>query len=209
MSIRFKVIFIIVAISFGVCLFGVLLTYYFSRPDFYNTISSDMLLSSRTAAKLVSSELKQNKDHIRHAAQYVRDPRLVGRDGENTLQVLEEISRRNNYLSLAILDIHGPFIAWGNTILDNTFLNTEYGKRALAGETLITTIQPDMDDQLVIRLLTPMDGGRVLCATLPALIFNDLVAEFKIWETGYIFILDKEGCFFANANAGAVLDRYN
>jgi hypothetical protein len=165
MSIRFKVILIIIAISFGVCLFGVLLTYSFSRPDFLNTISEDMILTSSIAAKMVSNELELTKEEIRHVAGHITDPRLVGYEGEKTLQILEETSKRNKYLSLAILDPAGPFIVWGNTNLSNSFLDTEYGKRALAGETLISTTETGVNNQLVIRLLTPIEDGRVLSAS--------------------------------------------
>ncbi|AEF82837.1 hybrid sensor histidine kinase/response regulator [Leadbettera azotonutricia] len=207
MSIKFKIFLVIMLIVLGIAITSTAVGVHFSNQHLLSTMENDMSLAASIASSLVSSEIEKAKDGILIAAQIIEDD--IYKDEVTLTQILKTEAEYNNYFSLMILDQNGPFVSWGETILDNNYLQSSNAQRALAGETLISTAEIGINEQLVIRILTPLHGGRILCATLPALYFNNLVANFKIWDSGYIFVIDNEGNFIAHPDQNAVLDRYN
>jgi signal transduction histidine kinase/CheY-like chemotaxis protein len=61
----------------------------------------------------------------------------------------------------------------------------------------------------VFYVYVPVEEGRVLSVTIPGQIFSDLLRDFKVWETGNIFIMDAEGTMIANYREEMVERRDN
>jgi signal transduction histidine kinase/CheY-like chemotaxis protein len=50
-------------------------------------------------------------------------------------------------------------------------------------------------------------GSRILVATLPGMIWSDILSEFKIWSSGNILLMDNAGIVIANIRPALVLER--
>jgi hypothetical protein len=50
-------------------------------------------------------------------------------------------------------------------------------------------------------------GSRILVATLPGMVLSDIISDFRIWNTGNIFLLDEEGIIIADVNPSLVQER--
>ncbi|GHU65158.1 hypothetical protein FACS189447_03600 [Spirochaetia bacterium] len=203
MSIRLKVIFIISSIVLFIAAAGSGVGIYSSRRNMVSTIENDMILVVKTASRMVSIELKRLREQI----EAIEDRISSAKDEKEILDILESQGKRNDFLSVAIMGEDGYFLVQGETLLTKAFLKTSYGERALKGETFVTTTEQGIWNQLVFRIITPVGENSILVATLPALYFNDILRDLKIWKTGYIFAIDNEGYTVASVDPEEVINR--
>jgi signal transduction histidine kinase/CheY-like chemotaxis protein len=168
-----------------------------------------MRIVSAIAGKLVSANLRLLRTEADVVAAIVLSASQndLRREGEKTLPgVLLEQLRLHNYLSLAVISPRGVEAASGKFVPGREFAQSRYARRAFTGERVITTTEIVDAGNLVIRVCVPM-GSRILVATLPAAILSGIVADFRIWISGNIFILDGHGVFIANIRPNLVLQR--
>ncbi|MDR1916337.1 MAG: response regulator [Synergistaceae bacterium] len=184
---------------------------YFSQYHIVKIIENDMAVVGKIAVKLVASNLRLLKTEADAVAATALDAAVfdadVGAEGQTLPSVLKEQTQKRNYMSLAVMDSKGIVVAYGESVPTDDFANSQYARRAFIGERVITTTEID-GGGLVIRVCVPM-GSRILVATLPGMFLSDLVSEFRIWNSGNIFIVDKTGVMIANFRPQMVLDRYN
>jgi signal transduction histidine kinase/DNA-binding response OmpR family regulator len=182
---------------------------YSNRLHLVETIESDMTVVSQIAVKLISTNLRlwrTEADMVAaEALAAARDDAVSGRD-ERLPAVLEEQIRIHNYLALTVLNSRGIVASRGDYPPDSAFARGSYARRAFAGERVITTTEPAGGSQLLLRICVPM-GSRILVVTVPGMILSDIIAEFRIWTTGNIFLLDNEGIIIANIRPSLVENR--
>jgi signal transduction histidine kinase/DNA-binding response OmpR family regulator len=182
---------------------------YYSRRHLVETIESDMTVISRIAEKFISANLrllKTEADVVAEAARLAAmEDAVSGRD-QALPAVLEEQALSRSYLSLAVLSGQGVVASWGTYAPGVDFIQSSYARRAFTGERVITTTFLAPDGQLLVRLCVPM-GSRILVATLPGMIFSDIISEFRIWNTGNVVLVDGEGVTIANIRPFLVTER--
>jgi signal transduction histidine kinase/DNA-binding NarL/FixJ family response regulator/HPt (histidine-containing phosphotransfer) domain-containing protein len=204
LSIRSKVLLIIISIVLVISLSSLGLSLLFSRNRFLDTVRNDLMVISRIAEEMIANEVKLTKEQTRSSANL-----LSGASPEELPAILEKEFEWYRYLALAVLDTNGVIINHGDTVEPNEdLISNEAVQRAFQGETVMATSRY-VKNELVIRVWAPVEGNRVLVATVPALFLSDIVAKFRIWETGSIFVLDAEGTFIAHYNPVLVLQRRN
>ncbi|MDR1625531.1 MAG: response regulator [Spirochaetia bacterium] len=209
MSIRAKTFFIVASIVVLITASSIAISLYYSRLHLVETIKDDMRVVSAIAGKLVSANLRLLRTEADVAAANVLSASQSGLRGEEqkTLSgVLLEQLRLHNYLSLAVINPRGVEAAVGKSAPGQDFARSRYARRAFTGERVITTTEIADAGSLVIRICVPM-GSRILVATLPAAILSNMVADFRIWASGNIFVLDGQGVFIANIRPKLVLQR--
>ena len=82
--------------------------------------------------------------------------------------------------------------------------------RAFGGESVIsTTYYSRATGSLVMYVIVPMGTDLVLSLTIPGLTFYDLLSEYRLWETGNIYMLDSAGTVIADCDIELVLNRDN
>ncbi|AEF80730.1 hybrid sensor histidine kinase/response regulator [Leadbettera azotonutricia] len=199
MSVRLKAIFIISAIVLAIAATGIGIGIYSSRKSMVSIMESDMTLVAKIASRMMAIELDRLREQIEAAADRIES----AENEKEILEILEKQREKNHFLSVVIMGKGEYFLVQGETMLDNSFLDTSYGRRALAGETFVTTTERGIGEQLVFRIITPLEGS-ILCATLPALYFNNILEDLRIWNTGYIFALDNKGYTVANVDSEEV-----
>jgi signal transduction histidine kinase/ActR/RegA family two-component response regulator len=200
MSIRVKAVLIIASIIALITASSLVISMYYNRLHLVETIEGDMTVVSRIAVKLISTNLRllrTEADMVAAAAlEAARDDAVSG--GNRALPAaLEEQISIHHYLALTVLDSRGVIVSRGNYAPDGGFARGSYARRAFAGERVITTTELAADGRLLIRICVPM-GSRILVVTMPGMILSDIIAEFRIWTTGNIFLTDGEGVIIAN-----------
>jgi signal transduction histidine kinase/CheY-like chemotaxis protein len=200
MSVRVKAVLIIASIIALITASSMVISMYYNRLHLVETIEGDMIVVSRIAVKLVSTNLrllKTEADMVAAAAlEAARDDAVSGKN-EALLAVLEEQIRIHNYLALTVLSSREVIISRGNYAPDSGFARSSYARRAFAGERVITSTELAADGRVLIRICVPM-GSRILVVTMPGMILSDIIAEFRIWTTGNIFLTNSAGVIIAN-----------
>jgi signal transduction histidine kinase len=185
---------------------------YFSQLHMVETIEGDMSVVGRIAVKLFATDLRLLKTEADMVAAAALAAALSdaagGADGQQLPAVLKEQAQRRGYLSLSILDGAGVSAYYGESGLTDSFIEGPYVRRAVIGERVVTTTDFDAEGRLVVRVCVPM-GSRVLVAALPGDFLSGVISEFRIWDSGNIFILDGSGAVIAGKDAGLVAERRN
>jgi signal transduction histidine kinase/DNA-binding response OmpR family regulator len=204
MTIRYKVLFIIISIVALIAASSMGVGIYFNRVNLIHTIENDMTVVNNIAVSLMATDLGLIKTQADVVAAEISGDSAAG----HLEALLVDKTLQNDYLSLALMNSQGIIAAWGDSIPEDSFAAGAYARRVFAGERVITTTEFTAEGHLVIRVCIPM-GSRILVATLPGEHISAIVAGFRIWETGNIFIIDGEGTFIAHIRSHLVLDRRN
>jgi signal transduction histidine kinase/FixJ family two-component response regulator/HPt (histidine-containing phosphotransfer) domain-containing protein len=203
-SIRIKVILTIILTAMTIIVFGIGTGLVFVRGKLEKTIESDMSVVANIADRLVTTEINLLKADAFAAAQ-----QLLNSPDEDLQRVLrQQVEAYADFMALTVFDRNGIVRAYGATPTPAELINSEYIQKAFTGETVISTTRNDPSGELVFHVCVPMEG-RVLVATVSGMFFSKIIANFKIWETGNIFILDAEGTVIADENSDLVRQRYS
>jgi signal transduction histidine kinase/DNA-binding response OmpR family regulator len=209
MSIRVKAILIIASIVALITASSMAISMYYHRLHLVETIETDMTVVSRIAVKLLSTNLrlwKAEADMVAARALEAAMEDAVSGGNQTLHRVLEEQIRTHHYLALTVLSSRGVIASRGDYAPDGDFARSSYGRRAFSGERVVTTTELAAGGRLLIRICVPM-GSRILVVTLPGMSLSDIIAEFRIWTTGNILLLDGEGIIIANIRSFLVEER--
>ncbi|MDR2374813.1 MAG: response regulator [Treponema sp.] len=204
LSIRAKVILIILAIIAGMTAASVVIGVTLTRHNLKTTIINDMGVSGAIAEQLVSEKINGIKTNMRVISEICEDLD----DGQ-----IEEVLRKEltvqGYLALRLMYQDGKVISYNTRTGNDELINSKNARRALKGEMVMSTTEYDSEGELILRFWMPLDGNKILVATLPGTLISDTLSRFRIWETGSIFVLDREGTFIAGMLPRLVQDRIN
>jgi signal transduction histidine kinase/DNA-binding response OmpR family regulator len=211
-----KVVVIIISIVTLLTVSSTGLGIYFSRTHFVTAVADDMTVISEITTKMVSANLRLLKAEVdtiatECLAAVVRDAGTANSSSIGLLDLLKEEVSKRGYLALTVMDSKGVVASYGTSAPSDRFVQNPYARRAAIGERVISTTEYTDDKNrvnLVIRVCVPM-GSRTLVATLPGMYLNRIISEFRIWESGNIFIVDREGNMISNYRPWLVTDRFN
>jgi signal transduction histidine kinase/CheY-like chemotaxis protein/HPt (histidine-containing phosphotransfer) domain-containing protein len=195
---------VIISIVLIITVSSLVLGLFFSQSRFWATVQSDMTVSSRIAARLVSTRLELLKKEA-----VIIENRIVSRQDDEIGDALRFFTENNIFLSLSVFNNEGWVQFYGRAAPSNSYLQSVYMDRAFAGETVFSSPEWESGGNLVMRLWKPLQNARVLILTMPGLLLSNLVSEFKIWETGSVFIVDRTGVLIAYTRPWIVEERYN
>ncbi|MDR1515047.1 MAG: response regulator [Synergistaceae bacterium] len=203
MSIRVKIVLVIAAIVGVITLSSTGLGDLYVRNRLAATIESDMEVVSKIADRLVLSEINLRKADLRRVAEdmYPDDASLT-QDA-----ILNELSR-GVFRSISFMKEDGTVKTFGVPVPSVEFMGSDYVKNALSGSAIISSTERTGNDELVFWVCVPAQNG-VVIAALPESWLARTVAKFQIWQTGSIFVLDKEGTMIAYINQDVVSERQN
>jgi signal transduction histidine kinase len=204
MSIRIKVIFTIILIAVTIIVLSLGTGLFFVRSNLEKTFEHDMAVVADVTDMLVSTKIDLLKADAANAARH-----LLESPDEDLQRVLrEQVEAYADFMALTVIDRKGIMRSHGTAPMPVELVNSEYIQKAFAGEMVISTTRKDPSGELVFHVCVPMEG-RVLVATVPGMLFRDILSNFKIHETGHIFIVDAEGTVLANKRTDWVLERHN
>jgi signal transduction histidine kinase/DNA-binding response OmpR family regulator/HPt (histidine-containing phosphotransfer) domain-containing protein len=204
LSIRTKVILIISAIITGMTAASVIIGIILIRRNLEETIGNNMSVSGAIAEQLVAEKVGHIRADLRLGAEKCR-----GLDDERIREVLLREAVEQGYLDIGLLDRNGKILAYGVKAPDPKIAESRNARRALEGETVMSTTQFNNHGDFIMRFWLPLEDGRALAASLPGTVISDVLSQFRIWDSGNIFALDHEGVMIANTRPNLIYGRYN
>jgi signal transduction histidine kinase/CheY-like chemotaxis protein len=208
LSIRLKVLLVINGIILSITAASLFPSLWFAQIRFTETIESDMSVSGVIAATLVSREIELVRKDVEFAAMKILRAREQG-FSEAALDAVLRAAREQGFRSFSVIEVSGEIATFGETLFPPGAYDHEDARRAFRGEALVSSSEYDMNGDLVFRIWVPLAGNRVVCAVVPGLSLSERVAQFRIWKTGSIFVLDKEGTVIADPRPDIVWRRKN
>ncbi|MDR3320864.1 MAG: hypothetical protein LBS93_00320, partial [Synergistaceae bacterium] len=204
MSIRARIFLIIASIAALVIVFSIGTGLFFTQNGLGSAIESDMTVVADIADKLITTEINLLKADAAMAAR-----RLNGLRGRDLLEMMEQqIRDYDSFIALAVFDHDGVAGSAGPAPARPRLLNENYIQNALDGMSVMSSTYDDESGEFVMYVCVPM-GDRALAVTLSGEFFSDLLKNFTIWKSGYIFMLDDEGVVIAHRDLDWVRERVN
>jgi signal transduction histidine kinase/CheY-like chemotaxis protein len=204
---RIKVFLVIVSVVVMITAANMGMGMLFTQDSLLETVESDMTVVADIADKLITGQINLLKANASAAAHH-----LQGLSGETLRkELIVQTGAYENFLGLTVFDREGVVGSYGNSLTSTTLLlDGEYVQKAFAGERVISTTYLDYTTwKTVFCVCVPILGDRVLAVTVPGQIFSDLLRDFRVWETGNIFMFDAEGTVIANYREDMVEERSN
>ncbi|MDR2767382.1 MAG: hybrid sensor histidine kinase/response regulator, partial [Treponema sp.] len=203
LSIRTKVISIMLAIIAGITAASVFIGITLTRRNLIKTIENDMGVSGAIAEQLISEKVGRIRADMRLIAEKCRN-----RDDEQIGEILRNEAAAQGYLDIGLIYGDGKMLSYGVKKPDYRISENENARRALRGETVMSTTQFNNHGDLVMRFWLPLEN-RTLVVSLPGTVISEVLTQFRIWESGSIFALDHDGVIIANTRPYLVLGRLN
>jgi signal transduction histidine kinase/CheY-like chemotaxis protein len=210
MTIRIRVILIIVLTSMVIVAFGIFTGFAYTQDNLEKTIQSDLMTVADITDNYVTAEINLLKSNAADAAQKV----AAAPDDSLRETVLKEQVRiaaagNSDFISMSVYDKSGLLkYASGTTSPPRNILDAADVQKAYEGEAVLSTTVPDAEQGIVIFVCVPM-GGEVFAAVIPGDYFSKLLEPYVIWKSGHIFIDDSEGTIIANPRPEWVAERFN
>jgi len=209
MSIRGRVIFVIVLTNLFIIMFSVFSGIAYARKNMEKSIETDMMVVANIADHFVSAELELLRLQTSEIVHY-----LTVRGQSNWSESLQELETRYpQFLGMAVFHadaLLARIASAGKSPAPPELSENKYIRRAFEGKKAFTSTFSS-DDGVVIYLAVPIPEfqGRILVVTIPGMYFSERVSGFVIWKTGHIFIDDSEGTVIANIRSDWVQQRSN
>jgi signal transduction histidine kinase/CheY-like chemotaxis protein len=204
LSIRARIILIIALIITGITAASVIIGISLTRRDLIATIENDMGVSGAIAEQLIAEKVGRLKAEMRVIAEKCR-----GLDDGQVKEVLRKESIAQNYVTLRLIDRDGKVLSYGSGTPDRKLMETENARRALRGETVMSTTQYNDNDDFIMRFWVPLEDGKTIVATLPGVLISEVLSRFSIWDSGSIFVLDHDGTIIASKKTALLFGRFN
>ncbi|MDR2048317.1 MAG: response regulator [Treponema sp.] len=204
LSIRTRVILIISAIIAGITAASVIIGITLTRRDLIKTIENDMSVSAAIAEQLIAEKVAHLRADMRLAAEKCR-----GLDDARIREVLLNDAVEQGYLDIGLIDRDGKTVSYGVKPPDYKIRENTNARRALNGETVMSTTQFNSHGDFIMRFWLPLENGKTLVVSLPGTVISDVLSQFRIWDSGNIFAIDHEGVVIANVRPNLIYERYN
>jgi signal transduction histidine kinase/DNA-binding response OmpR family regulator len=175
-----------------------------TRRNLVKTIENDMSVSGAIAEQLIAEKVGRLRADMKLVAERCR-----GLDDEQIKEVLLQAADDQGYLDIGLIDRDGKMLSYGVKPLDPKIIIRENARRALAGETVMSTTQYNNHGDFIMRFWLPLKDGRILVVSLPGTVISDVLSRFRIWDSGSIFALDHEGVMIANTKSNLLYERRN
>ena len=206
MSIRIKVFLIITSIVVVITASCIAFSIFFTETQFGKIVETDMHLAANLADGLITNRIDLLMSTASEAVEYMHD--LPETELHAALE--KKVGELQYFIAMTVFNAGGNVAAsYGKAAAPPEMGRGDYIRRALLGERIISTTSYDPAGELVFHVCVPMAGNRVLVASISGLMFSDILSQFRIWETGSIFIVDSQGVLIATRRTQHLLDRVN
>lgn len=209
-SLKMKLITFTVAIVFLTAMLNLVIGIYSSYQGITQNVNSDLKSIGQTAQVAIDSSLEKMKANI----QIVAGSDEIGKQGENPSEVLKMLDKEKKalgYQSLCLVSNDGNLISSDDTLNGKNVADQEYFKKAMNGETYISSTTYDVNKKLCVIACAPVSNstnyqGAVLAAYDPQ-IYSSIIKNIRVGKTGNVFIMDNTGVVIANIRAASVAAR--
>ena len=205
---RLKAALIIIVIAFFITAANFGFSLILTRQNLTEAMNADISLARDIANDLVSAKIRLYKSNAQAVAE-----RLMKTYGP---EVMEEVMREQlaefpDFMAFTVFDRQGVVTEHGDVPTSTNWLNSgKYIQNAFEGKTVIsTTRHNEATGELVMYICAPMGRNRVLSVTIPGMAFSKELADYRLWNSGNIFMIDEEGTIIAHFLPELVTSRVN
>ncbi|MDR2726440.1 MAG: hypothetical protein LBC10_00425, partial [Deltaproteobacteria bacterium] len=179
----------------------------FTRRYIIEAMEQDLSLARDIADDLVNTKIRLLKSDAATVAERLLQ---TGSDAEMLEVMAAQLGTFHEFVSLTVYDRNGIVTNSGDLVSCDDPRESRYLQMAFDGETVISTTHYNLKSgTFVMHVIVPMGRDKVLSATFPGMIFADLLADYRLWQTGSIFMLDETGAMIAHVRRELVLERRN
>ncbi len=192
MSIRLKATLILIAIILFIAAATFVSGLYFTRHTLGKTLERDLEFALSIADSLLSTKMNLLKTE---AAAIAGRLAHAESDGETMRLMEEQMGTRPHISSLTAFDRSGLTINYSvprhehGANISPRYLDMVYNGATMISSPFYCAVQKEY----VMNVCTPLEGGRVLAVAIPGQTFTELLSEYRLWESGSVFMLNEEG----------------
>ncbi|MDR2366591.1 MAG: response regulator [Deltaproteobacteria bacterium] len=205
MTFRFKIFSIIVGIVIMVVITIIGTSLYFIRQGVEQTVTGNLTVIMDIAEHFVSAEINLLMSRANAIVN-----RLYAAPMDNWQRILQdETAKNHDFKAINVMARSGMVVAgYGYPQAGPDMLFGDYSRRSFNGDSVITTTRHDPSGELVFYILVPV-SNMIMSVTISGWHFTKLLEPYKLWKSGSIFIVDREGTVIANNRRYYVGNRYN
>jgi signal transduction histidine kinase/DNA-binding response OmpR family regulator len=204
---RIKAALVIMSIVFVITAAFFILSLSFTHHNMVKTIEQELSLAIDIANDFVATKIGLLESDVVTVAERLKTESIE----EMTSFMKSQLEEFDDFVSLTLYNRKELIANYGEPVSRDIFLNeTKYLRVIHDNETIFSTTQYNYTTgKLVMHIYVPMGGDLVLSATIPGMLFTDLLSGYRLWRTGNIFMLDETGSIIAHYRHEFVLDRNN
>ena len=208
MSMRIKAAIVIVLIFLAVTVANYFSSWAFITRSITETMEQELSLALDIADDVIATKIGLLKSNAETVAE-----RLLrsGSPGEMAEIMAAQMDEFDEFISFAVFTEDSVYASYGTTSAYGIFIGeVEYIQTALDGVKILTSpCYSGIARDFVIHVFVPMEPDKVLSATVPGMLFSDILSNYRLWQTGSMFIVDAEGTFVANYRSELVTEQRN
>ena len=207
MSLRVKAALVITTIVFVFTVASYISNLSFTRQKMIEVMEQDLTLALSIADRLISTRIRL----LKADADTVAERLLKVSPEEREDAMASQLELYPEFVAFTLYDHNGIVANVGEPVdTSNLAKEDHYLETAFAGINVIsTTYYSSVTSSFFMHIFMPMENGMVLSAAIPGVFFSNIVEEFRLWQTGSIYIVDEEGTFIASYFLDLVLGRRN
>lgn len=208
-SIKTKLILAISVIVLISCVGVSIISYTYGSKVLLNKTEDNLVVISEKSSQVISERINIEKEVLKSVASKEKIVENYVTKREKMIALNNEI-RKYGYSKMLIANIDGQ--AYSNDNKEYDVSQREYFKKAMDGETIISDVIV-IEDSLVVTYATPIWRGGGVCGVLIGVrdinTFINMISDITIGESGYAFIVNKEGQLVADKSIERVVDNVN
>ncbi|MCL1828027.1 MAG: ATP-binding protein [Oscillospiraceae bacterium] len=208
MSLRTRAVLVIMSIFLAVTAAN-----YYSSLTFINRNMADVMEHELSLALDIANTVVTTKIGLLKSNAETVAERILQADSVEEMKAVmaSQEEEFEEFISLAVYDRNGLVVNCGSPVAHNVFLSErDLVQPVFDGVKIISSPHYNrVKGDLVIHVFVPMGPDMILSATVPGMLFSDLLSQYRLWQTGNIFIVDAEGTFVANYRSDLVLRQRN
>ena len=158
----------------------------------------------------IDNSLDKMKDNIDSVAKSDQ----IGKTGAgkaDTLLMLNNEKKVFGYKSLSIVTEDGTIVSGDASLNGKSVADQEYFKKAMEGQTYISTTTYDVNKTLCVVACAPVSNGNnfkgAVMATYDPQVYSSIIKNIVVGKTGNVYMMDKTGVIIANIRPKSVQQR--
>jgi signal transduction histidine kinase/CheY-like chemotaxis protein len=205
-SIHARIFIVIIIAAVVINISGLAAGGWFLTHSISGAMQDDLLVAVDIADQYVTKEIDLLRIKAAEAAENI-DMLLKAGESEGFLENV--CAEYPMYIGLAVFNRTSMLDSWSEFPVTPDLYRESFMQTAILGGQAVSNTMYAADGSLVMYVSAPISGDLTLAAVLPGMYFADLLSQFKFWQTGHLFINDRDGYVVANIRPEWVQRRYN
>ncbi|AOR23396.1 methyl-accepting chemotaxis protein [Clostridium taeniosporum] len=210
-SIKHELLLCFISLIVITCTCLALISMYISKKSVISTVNTILPEISKQASISIENEINT---HIKVLENLSNNEKIKNQSisMEDKLNLLSEVSKKNEYLRMFIVDINGNGLNTNNEALNIS--DRDYFKKAMQGISSVSDpIVSKADNSLIVVYSVPIKNNDSTVGVLTAIRDGNELSSYtddiKFGKTGNSYMLNKEGTVIAHNNKDLVFNKDN